>query len=80
MNRFFDKTVADDIAKYEEFMNLINQINEDPSILNTLSLEMLVQVNAYFEEKCRKVEEEIRMLEQNLASLKAELQEEGDTA
>lgn len=78
MNKFFDKTMAEGIAKHESFMTLINRINEDPSVLDTLPYEMLVQVNVYYDEECRKLEEHIRELEENLACMKAELEEEGD--
>lgn len=80
MNKFFDKTMAEGIAKHESFMTLINRINEDPSVLDTLPYEMLVQVNAYYEEECRKREKHIRDLEENLACMKAELEEDGDVA
>ena len=80
MNKFFDKALADDVAMHEDFMQLINQINEDPNILDSLSLEQLVQVNAYYDKECRKLETKISMLEANLSSLQAELEEEGDAA
>ena len=80
MNKFFDKTMAEGIAKHESFMTLINRINEDPSVLDTLPYEMLVQVNAYYDEECRKREKHIRDLEETLACMKAELEEEGDVA
>ena len=78
MNKFFDKTMADGIAEHESFMVLVKRINEDPSILDTLSYEMLVQVNAYYDKECRKLEERRKILEENLTSMKGELQEEGD--
>ena len=80
MNKFFDKTMAEGIARHESFMTLVNQINEDPSVLDTLPYEMLVQVNAYYDEECRKLENHIRKLEEKLTCMKAELKEEGDAA
>lgn len=80
MNKFFDKTMAEGIARHESFMTLVNRINEDPSVLDTLPYEMLVQVNAYYDEECRKLENHIRELEEKLACMKAELKEEGDAA
>ena len=80
MNKFFDKTMAEDIAKHESFMTLVKRINENPNVLDTLSYEMLVQVNAYYDEECRKLEEQLREFEKNLACMKAELEEEGDAA
>ena len=41
---------------------------------------MLVQVNAYYDEECRKLESHIRELEEKSACMKAELKEEGDAA
>lgn len=38
MNKFFDKTMAEGIAKHESFMTLINRINEDPSVLDNPSI------------------------------------------
>ena len=72
--------MAEGIAKHESFMTLINRINEDPSVLDTLPYGMLVKVNAYYDEECRKLEEHIRELEENLTCMKAELEEEGDAA
>lgn len=80
MNKFFDKTMAEGIARHESFMTLVNQINEDPSVLDTLPYEILVQVNAYYDEECRKLENYIRELEKKLVCMKVELKEEGDAA
>lgn len=80
MNKFFDKTMAEGIARHESFMTLVNQINEDPSVLDTLPYEILVQVNAYYDEECRKLENHIRELEKKLVCMKVELKEEGDAA
>lgn len=62
MNIFFDKAVAEDVAKRDELMDLINRIDEDPGVIDTLPFETLVQVNAYYDEKRRQLEKQIKML------------------
>ena len=56
MNKFYDKTLSESIAEHEKFMKLIQQIDEDPGILDLLSLEELLQVNAYYKQKNKKLE------------------------
>lgn len=52
-------------------MALIEQVDANPDLLDTLPLATLVLVNAYYEEK-------IASLEAKLANLRNELKEEGD--
>lgn len=52
-------------------MALIEQVDANPDLLDTLPLATLVQVNAYYEEK-------IASLEAKLANLREDLKEEGD--
>ena len=56
MNKFYDKTLSESVAEHEKFMKLIQQIDEDPGILDLLSLEELLQVNAYYKQKNKKLE------------------------
>ena len=55
MNKFYDKTLSEGVAEHEKFMKLIQQIDEDPGILDLLSLEELLQVNAYYKQKNKKL-------------------------
>ena len=66
MNKFYDKTLSESIAEHEKFMKLIQQIDEDPGILELLSLEELLQVNAYYEQKTKKLEQKIARLKNAL--------------
>lgn len=65
MNIFFDKAVAEDVAKHDELMELIDRINKDPSVIDTLPFKTLVQVNAYYDEKRRELEKQIKRLKGN---------------
>lgn len=47
-------------------MKLIQQIDEDPGILDLLSLEELLQVNAYYEQKTKKLEQKLARLKNDL--------------
>ena len=66
MNKFYDKTLLEGVAEHEKFMKLIQQIDEDPGILDLLSLEELLQVNAYYEQKNKKLEEKLARLKNDL--------------
>ena len=66
MNKFYDKTLSESIVEHEKFMKLIQQIDEDQSILDLLSLEELLQVNAYYEQEIKKFEEKLARLKNDL--------------
>lgn len=72
MNVFFDKAISEGAEKHERFISLIARVDANPDLLDTLPLETLIQVNAYYEEK-------IAALEAKLTNLRTELEEEGDT-
>ena len=63
MNKFYDKALSEGVAEHEKFMKLIQQIDEDPGILDLLSLEELLQVNAYYEQKNKKLEAKVAQSE-----------------
>lgn len=71
MNLFFDKSISEGVEKHERFMALIEQVDANPDLLDTLPLATLELVNAYYEEK-------IASLEAKLANLRNDLKEEGD--
>ena len=66
MNKFYDKTLSEGVAEHEKFMKLIQQIDEDLGILDLLSLEELLQVNAYYEQEIKKLEEKLARLKNDL--------------
>ena len=70
MNIFFDRTLADGIAKYEALLCLIDRIEENPDFVETLSYEQLLQVEAYYDEKIEEVKNENNRLREYIYKLK----------
>lgn len=65
MNKFYDKTLSEGVAECGKFMDLIQRVNKDASVLDTLSLEELERINAYYEKRNRGLEKQIARLKKD---------------
>ena len=69
MNKLFDREISEGVEKNKDFAHLIEQIDANPSILDRISYEKLIQVNAYYDEEHRMLAKRIAILKEVLDSL-----------
>ncbi|MBR3143453.1 MAG: hypothetical protein IKF09_09950 [Clostridiales bacterium] len=62
MNKFYISEYAKALDEQTAFEQLILQVNANPKILDTLSLEQLIKINRYYEECIRQKEDQLRRL------------------
>ena len=58
MNQFYTAEFAESLDEQTAFEQLIMQVDADPRILDTLSLEQLVKINKYYRECIRQKADE----------------------
>ncbi len=62
MNMFYDEELSKTMMEIDEVDDLIARVNQDPSVLDTLSLAELCMINRYYEEAIRKKKAQISAL------------------
>ena len=65
MNKFYNAVVAEQIEEYEVLMQLVNRVDADPAVIDTLPLTELEKLNKYYDELIKQKEKLLKSLIEN---------------
>lgn len=65
MNRFYNADVVEQIEEYEALMQLVNRVDVDPAVIDTLPLPELEKLNKYYDELIEQKEKLLKSLMEN---------------
>ena len=66
MNKFYIAEYAKALDEQTAFEQLIMQVDANPKILDSLTLEQLIRINKYYEECIRQKEDQLSRLKSSL--------------